>query len=315
MSDSACWRLRACSETPASRRASASSPLYRLAENIGFAAVVVAELELRQVQWKVLLTDVVEAAHDPALQERPERFDVVGMNLTAHVFALRVRDGFVAITELAKVLIAAPLVSSDQINLVADGFADEPIERSRVCLFDHLADHVAFATNRADNGSFAAQAGNVLLLIPVAVLIFSIDAGFINFNDAHKLAELRVLHGRAQAHAHVPSGLVGCATNLALNLHRANAFLGVENLPENLEPSLERVFGVLEDCPADDAETIVFAKFAKPVKRPRDEFVGSGITATRAFHYTILPAPFEQELLAGFVRRKTRHQFAERHHA
>jgi hypothetical protein len=43
--ESACWRAIACSEAPASLRASASGPRYCLSENIGFATVVVTELK------------------------------------------------------------------------------------------------------------------------------------------------------------------------------------------------------------------------------------------------------------------------------
>jgi hypothetical protein len=43
------WRLDAYPEASASQHASASSPRYRLAEHIGFAAVVMAELKLCQV--------------------------------------------------------------------------------------------------------------------------------------------------------------------------------------------------------------------------------------------------------------------------
>ena len=79
----ACWRLWACSEALASQRASASC--YCFAKDIGVVAVVVAESKLREVERQILLAHVVIRANDSALQQRPERFDVVRVNLAAHV--------------------------------------------------------------------------------------------------------------------------------------------------------------------------------------------------------------------------------------
>jgi hypothetical protein len=65
-------------EAPASPVASASS--YRCSENVRVLAIVVAELKFGKVQRKILLADVMEVSHDSALQQRPERFDIVRMN-------------------------------------------------------------------------------------------------------------------------------------------------------------------------------------------------------------------------------------------
>jgi hypothetical protein len=113
---------------------------------------------------------------------------------------------------------------------------------------------------------------------------------------------------------HVPSGLVCAAPNLALNLERTDPLFAVQDLPKHLEPSLERIFGILEDRPADDTEAVVFAGLAEPVKRPRVELVDSRITATRAMDNAVSPAMLQHELLAGIVSREGFHQLAERHH-
>ena len=310
-----CWRAWTCSEAPASRCASASGPLYRLAENIGLTAVVVTELKLREVQWQILCADMVEATHDAALKQAPEAFDVVRMDFAAHVLALRVTDRTVLVSQRSQIVITGKLIRRDQINLVTHSLADKLIEGGCARIVDNLTDHVTLSTDRPDDRSLTAQAGDVLFLVPVAVFVFSVDTGFVDFHDAHELAEVRVVHGRAQPHAHIPSGLIRRATDLTLNLLGANAFLGIEYLPENLEPHLERVFRVLEDRPADHAEAVVCARLTKPVKRPRDELIDSRIPATRALYDAILPAPLHEELLAGVVGRKGRHQFSERHHA
>ena len=54
----------------------ASAPCYRLSENVGVVAVVVAELKLRNVQRQILGADLVEAADDAAAEPtEPEARD------------------------------------------------------------------------------------------------------------------------------------------------------------------------------------------------------------------------------------------------
>src|SRR5690349_19466582 len=136
----ACWRLDACSEASASYHASASSPRYRLAENVGFVAVVVAELKFSQVERQILLADMVEAAHDTALEERPERFEIVGVNLAANVLASTMADGFMWEVFFQEA-IAGMFVCRHQVDRFADGFTDERIECDRIRVLDNLADH------------------------------------------------------------------------------------------------------------------------------------------------------------------------------
>ena len=74
--------------------ASCSAACYEQIEHIGILPVIVPKRELRRVERKVLLRDVMEAAHDAALEQSPETFEIVGMNNTVHVLALTVTDGF-----------------------------------------------------------------------------------------------------------------------------------------------------------------------------------------------------------------------------
>ena len=58
----------------------ASASCYSRPEDIHIFAVVVAELEFRDVQRQVLLADFMEAADDAALKDRPEALDRIGMD-------------------------------------------------------------------------------------------------------------------------------------------------------------------------------------------------------------------------------------------
>jgi hypothetical protein len=57
-------------------------------ENIGIMPIIVAELELRNVERQILAADLVIAAHDAALNQRPKAFNRVGVNGTNNMLAL-----------------------------------------------------------------------------------------------------------------------------------------------------------------------------------------------------------------------------------
>ncbi len=310
----ACWYDAGA---PASSDASASC--YGFPKDVGILAVVVTELKLREVQGQILLAYVVKTAHDAALEQAPERFDVVGVDLAPHVLASRVRYGVVLITYRFQVVIAAMLVCCDQINLVAHGSAHETIQGGRISVLDHLADDVAFATDSADHRGFATHAGDVLLFVPVTILVFAADAGFVDFNDTHKLLEIGIIHCRTQAMAHIPRGAVVAASDLTLNLKRADSLFGIEYLPENLEPSLQWIVRVFENGSRNYGEPIGVAAPASDIRAlpfPRQFNLVDVIwlAATRAFNLAVRPTTLHQELLAGVVRRKGHHQFSEGHH-
>src|ERR1700731_788149 len=87
------WPLSFPSETATSDHASAAC--YRDVENVGIMPVIVAELEFRDVERHVFLADLVEAADDPALENRPEAFDGLSVDGSDNVFPRRMIDGFV----------------------------------------------------------------------------------------------------------------------------------------------------------------------------------------------------------------------------
>src|SRR5258708_38181215 len=120
-----CWLA---AEVHASARTSA--PCYCCAENIGVVAIVAAELKFGQVQRQIFLAHVVIGADDSALEQRPERFDVVRVNQAAHVLALTMsnrlmRESLPAI----QIVVARVLVGRDQFNLAAHSLGYEPMER------------------------------------------------------------------------------------------------------------------------------------------------------------------------------------------
>ena len=54
---------------------SKSAPTNRCSKNICVHAVVIAELELRDVQREIFAADLMERAHDAAFEDAPEVFN------------------------------------------------------------------------------------------------------------------------------------------------------------------------------------------------------------------------------------------------
>ena len=71
-----------------------SNVLHR-AEDVGIVPIVVAELKLSDVQRQILTADFVEAAHNAALQERPETVDGLGVDRAVYILSSAMPDNAV----------------------------------------------------------------------------------------------------------------------------------------------------------------------------------------------------------------------------
>jgi hypothetical protein len=98
----------------------------------------------------------MELSHNTALQQTPERFDIVGVDLTAHILALSMRNGFMPDTARLQEPVTGVLIGSYQIHLLADRFAHEPIQNSCIGILDDSADDISFPADRANDAYLAA---------------------------------------------------------------------------------------------------------------------------------------------------------------
>jgi hypothetical protein len=297
----------------------ASTTRDRCPEHIGIIAMVMTELELREVERKVLFADVVVGANDSALEQRPEAFDRVGVDRATNILAFAVAYGLM-LEPIFQEAITGVFVSGNQFNLVAHSLPDEAIQRCRVSALDYLADDVSLAANGSDDADLIAHfpATDMRTLLPMAVLVLAANEGFVHLDDAHQLRELRILHRGAQAMAHIPSGRIG-RSNLSLNLLGTDALLGIKHLPEHFKPDFERILRVLKNGSDVKREAIsvaapAFSIRALPLPRQRNVVNRFGLAATRTQHSPVWPAPKEQILFASIIRRKIRHQLPKRHH-
>lgn len=304
----------------ASASSDASASCCSSTEDIRILAIVVAELKLSKVQRQILFADMVERTDNATFEERPERFNVISVNLATNILTFAMAHRLMWIIRLQPA-IAGMFVGCYQINVVTNSASNEAIQRGGIGILNYLTYHIAFPANSSDDADLAAAltTSDVSFLVGVAVPILSADEGFVYLNNAHKLAEVRIEHRSAKPMAHVPSSRIG-RSDLSHDLVCADALLRIENLPKNLKPCLEWIVGVLKDRPDQNRETIRLARirgthFTSVMPRLESEGIYRRITAARTLNLAVRPTVLKQVSLTIVVSREGGHEFAKRHHA
>jgi hypothetical protein len=315
----------------AASSAASSASCYDVAEHIRIVAVIMAELELRQVERQVLLADVVVRPNDAALQQRPERFDAVGVNLPAHILASAMADGFMSKAYGVQMRVTAMLIGCYKVNGPADSLANEATKRRSIGVVDYLANHIALSADRADDTNLARaeSAGNMSLFVRMAILVLAANERFIYFHNTHQLREPIILHRGANAMAHIPSSLFLFESHDALNIQGTDPLFGIQHQEGNHKPFAQRSLCVLKDRPADNAEAVAVAlvasghfasllvhglsaALANPMIRAMGNVKDFCVTALRAAHAFGPALRFQIFLASGFVGELLQQVF-ERH--
>ncbi len=103
-----------------------SAPFNSLPENVRIFTIVIAELELGDIERHIFATHFVECADHTALEDRPEAFDGLSMDCTNNIFAPgMVHSGVREI--FAETLVAGPLISAEQAD-----FCEKPSRGRRL---------------------------------------------------------------------------------------------------------------------------------------------------------------------------------------
>lgn len=148
----------------------------------------------------------------------------------------------------------------------------------------------------------------------MAVLRLASDKGFVDLDDAHKLAEILIGEAGAYAVAHIPSCLVRTEAHIAIDLQRTDFLLTRQHQVDDAEPLTERFIRVLEDRANQYREPVSSpgsAGIALPMKWPRVGF-DFGIAATRA-NDKLRPAVFGEIEFAGVIIREHDLEVPDRH--
>lgn len=94
--------------------AACSAFCYDRSEHVAVLSVVGPERELGQVQRQVGLADLVISADHATLEQAPEAIQVRGVDVPAHIFALRMADGLVRKAKVLQLPIAAVVTGRHQ---------------------------------------------------------------------------------------------------------------------------------------------------------------------------------------------------------
>ncbi len=225
--------------------------------------MIEAPRKLVQIERQISLADVMVTADDAALQQRPERFDVIRVDLAAHVLTVAMANRFMRASETR---VGGIFIGRDKRNLIASDATNEAIQGTRIGITDDAADHVALALNCSDDArleiAFARTSIPLLcaLFVPMAVTIFAANIRFVSLDYAHQLWEVIIFEHRTNAMADVEGGLVGgrpaTLFEHPLNLQSRDAFLGLTDQIDDLEPYRQRIVSVLEDRPDQWREAI-----------------------------------------------------------
>lgn len=294
-----------------------SAACYYRREDVPVLPVVMTKRELGQVQRQIGLADVVIGADHAPLQQAPEAVQVGRVDVPAHILALRVVHGLVRVLPL-QASIARMFIGRDQRDVFAHGLTDETAQRDAVRILDDLADHIALASNRADDADLiAARPTLQALLVPMAVLILAADVGFVYLHFSHELGKASILHRSADAVAHIPSRAVVAGTYLAMDLQGADALLALGHKVNDLEPDSKVIVGIFKDGLGNDGEAVAIPSAAilaltNPVKWLGLERIHLGILTSRAFH-AIRPAHIPKKRLARFFRGEAMGQLRKGH--
>ena len=106
-------------EVCASPQASESS--YGIAEDILVLAIVIAELEFREILRQVLFAHIVIGPDDPAFEQAPKIVNISRVDRSANVFMTAMVNGLVPITHVIQRGITRRVIRRYQFNIVAHG--------------------------------------------------------------------------------------------------------------------------------------------------------------------------------------------------
>ena len=262
-------------------------------------AVVVAKCLFIDIAEQVERLNADVRAMQATLQETPEVFHRVGVDLAVHVLHGVVDDGVLIV--VFKSVIGLQFIGEDRgpgFNMFTHLFLQF---RFASVVYNHRT-HVSVALHHAKHHGLvlAARAGNDALAFRlVHVSGFAADEGLINLDLSAELIESALLHGETNAMEHKPRGLLG-NTESAMDLITADTVFATNNQPCGSEPFFKWDRRVFEDRPSLQREgrTFVF-RVALP-----DAIFGEvgnvARPALRALHDAISPPQRSHKLAAVF---------------
>ncbi len=271
-------------------------------EKIGAIATVEPERHLVQIGLKMLGADLVPASHDAALQERECGFNRIGCDarsvFVADIFTGQMIDCLMLGIPYG-VLVSWEAVSDKYLNVRAHVLADISCQRSALGIVRMEESQVTVSLSKADDNLFRVPSS-----LRSETFQFAADVGFIHLDSTVKHGLFYFFHGRTDAMAEIPSGLVGTfvlTPKRPLELQGAHALLGFAEQQYSGKPDRQRQVGIVENRASKHGE-LIDAGLTKEQFFRRSQFDSIGFTAWAA--YTFWPAEPLKQFAALFVGRE-----------
>src|SRR6266487_446914 len=166
----------------------------------------------------MLNTHLMIRADDRPLQEAPNAFDAVSVNVSNNPFLSRVINPLVFCVRIFNSPISGHFIGVDRFRVRSGVVVNKLVQRSLVSVRNNLEANLALSLDCSDCDSL------VTLVAASHPANLSANVGFIYFyNSAQKFA-VNLAHGCSDAMTEIPRGFVSNSKR-ALDLQRRHAFL------------------------------------------------------------------------------------------
>lgn len=271
-------------------------------EMVFLGAIVVAKHLLIQVAEQVKRLDTDVGSFQSALDQTPEVFQTVGMNLPVNVLFGVVND-LVLEALLLESHVGHECIGVDRAARL-DVSANIGLQKMFLAIADDSGANLTTTFKNALNGClvFGASMSNPeLALIGVHVSGKATYESFVYFDFlaiAAELYELLFMQGEANAVHHEPCGLLSDSQSAGYFV-RTDSILGIHDEPNGNHPLVHAERGVFKDGPYLDGE-LLLAVLAEPNAARRDKRMLHSLAAWTS-DFAIRPAQ-----LYGIVKRALR---------
>ena len=253
----------------------------------------------------MLNANLVERADDRALEETPNAFDTVGVNVTNYPFKVSMADAFVSRVVVSDAEIGTQFVGIERFGFVLGDRGDEGMNRGFLDIGDASESDLPAALQRTSNVDALVTRDAATTALPVfGIAPVGNQHRFVEFDDSKESgASVQRLHRFADTMAEIPRGFVSGAER-SLHLVGAHGFLALDHEIDSGKPLPERKLGVVEDRSRRDREAVA-ASVTVELIPSRDLRHGIGLTP-RTDRATG-PAEFEQVVAANFFGAEAVH--------
>ena len=220
-------------------------------------ALIIPEIELREIAVKMFLSTVLIDALHSALEDRKVALDGVGVNVATPVFTAIMADHAVFGEILANRIVLACFISHQPrftgevlIHQRPDGAGFEVV-------YDHAPHLAGLAIHQRQYLVFVSVAASLFLVLGFDGLVVA-DEGLVNLDRAAVSTErgqVARAHGLSDPVAHKPSGLESDAQS-AVQLVSADPLLARADQEDRLQPDMQLDVAGLEDGADLDGERL-----------------------------------------------------------